>query len=74
MSADKMNLSTRLIATCTIEFDCGSEYGGEWKFEDAYKDAGRAAQNIAGGIVKNSDGKILAFKIDGIRSVIQERK
>jgi hypothetical protein len=72
MSEKKLNLSTRLVAQCTIEFDCGSEYGGSWTFEDAYKDAHRAAQNIAQRIAQEQKG-IVAIKIDGIRSVTTER-
>ncbi|MFL9899029.1 hypothetical protein PQR71_12845 [Paraburkholderia fungorum] len=66
------NFSSRMIAQVVIEFDTGSEYGGKWTFEDAYKDALHAAQNMCAEISREQGVKVL--RIESIRSHVIERK
>lgn len=66
------NFSSRMIAQVVIEFDTGSEYGGKWTFEEAYKDARRAAESKCAAISKINGVRVI--KIESIRSHVMESK
>lgn len=67
------DFSSRMTAQVTIEFDTGSEYGGKWTFEDAYKDALREVEGQCGEIRRAFPG-VKIVKIDSVRSHVIERK
>lgn len=67
------NFSSRMIATVVIEFDCDSEYGGKWTFEEAYNDAKHAVNNHCAEIQQKVPG-VRVIKLESIRSHVTERK
>lgn len=67
------SFSTRMIARVLIEFDTGSEYGGGWTFEAAYKDAVAAAEGRMRKISSSNAG-IRVIKIESIQSHCMEQK
>ena len=67
------DITSRMRVKVTLEFDTGSNYGGEWKFEDAYKDAKRACDNrLAELVAKNPWLRVV--QIDSIASHVVEQK
>lgn len=67
------DFSSSMIAQVTIEFDTGSEYGGKWTFEEAYKDASIALRNRMAQLSKDNP-EIKVVKVESIRSHVVERK
>lgn len=65
--------SSRMIAQVVIEFDCDSEYGGKWTFEEAYNDAKRAVENHCQEIKQKVPG-VRVIRVESIRSHVTECK
>lgn len=69
----KPGFSSRMIATVKIQFDCGSEYGAEWTFAEAYEDAKRAADAMCHKI-NDTNPRIKVLGIEAIHSHVMEQK